>query len=156
MSLVLVSDNTDEIVAIRVTRISKRVEDFDWNKLQSEGLKKVIGLVHALQIQCNIYEHYNVEEAIEFVSLGVHRDYRKKGIGLKIMRAAIALIKNMELNGVIVKGEGSSNYSQRIYEKVGFDTHAEVFYDDHKEDGEVVFKNMGEHKSTIQYALFVC
>ena len=36
-----------------------------------------------------------------------------------------------------------------------FDNLAEVIYDNHKENGEVVFKNMGDNRSVILYAKLV-
>ena len=177
MSLILVSDTTDEIVAVRVNKISKNNEHTNETHHEdkeqkngvhnedkahnddepvSEGRKKLEQLGEAINSLINVYEHYNVEEVIEFMALAVHKDFRQKGIGLKIMNATIALIKNLELGGVIVKGEGSGNYVNKIFEKAGFDFLGEVVYKDFKVNGETVFKEMmGEHRAAMAFAKFV-
>ena len=182
ITLILVSDTTDEIVAVRVNKISKKDEHAnetqhedkeyvnesnkenkehinetqnDKSKAVSEGRKKLEQLGEAINSLINVYEHYNVDEVIEFMALAVHKDFRQRGIGLKIMNATLALIKNLELGGVIVKGAGSGNYVNKIFEKAGFDFLGEVVYKDFKVDGELVFKDMGEHRATMAFAKFV-
>ena len=159
MSLILVSDTTDEIVAVRVNKISKKEEQHkensDEEKTVSEGRRKLDQLGEAINSLINIYEHYNVDEVVEFMALAVHKDYRKRGIGLKIMKATLALIKNLDLGGVIVKGEGSGNFVNKIFEDAGFDFLEEVVYKDFKVNGEIVFKDMREHRAARAYAKFV-
>ena len=159
MSLILVSDTTDEIIAVRVNKISKKVEQtnelHNEDKPVSEGRKKLDQLGEAIKSLVNVYEHYNVDEVVELMSLAVHKDYRRRGIGLKIMKATLALIKNLDLGGVIVKGEGSGNYVNKIFANAGFDFLGEIVYKDFKVNGKVVFKEMGEHRSTRVFAKFI-
>jgi hypothetical protein len=49
--------------------------------------------------------------------------------------------KELGLSPVCIKGEGTSNYSQRIFEKFDFETIHTMKYDEYKIDGEIVFKN---------------
>ena len=151
----MVSDTTDQIVAIRISHIAKRSEPWDIESIESDGLRKFLGLTVALNKLCNVYDHYNVDEYIGFFALGVHKHYRRQGIGLKIQKAAVAMVKNFEIGPILVKVEATSNFSKKIFEELGFDNLAEVFYENHKENGEVVFKNMGDHKSVILYARLV-
>ena len=155
MTLALISDTTGEIICARINHIGNKKEKFEKKDMGSEGLKKIVGLIDSLNELCNVFERYNIEECFHFFALGVHKEYRKRGIGTKMMKAAVALVKNMQLGPVVIKGEGSSNYSQRIYEKLGFDTLAEIFYADHKENGEVVFKTDPDQKSDKAYAKIV-
>ena len=159
MSLILVSDTTDEIIAVRVNKISKKDEQtnelHNEDKSVSEGRKQLDQLGEAIKSLVNVYEHYNVDEVAEFMALAVHKDYRRRGIGLKIMKATLALIKNLDLGGVIVKGEGSGNYVNKIFANAGFDFLGEIVYKDFKVNSEVVFKDMGEHRSTRVFAKFI-
>ena len=155
LSLVLVSDTTGEIIAGRITTISNKKDKFDKDQFRTEGFKKMIDLYCHLLSFCNVYDRYNVDEVVQFFGLGVHRDYRQRGIGYRVMKAALAMIQNLELGAVLVKGEGTSNYSKKIYEKNGFENLAEVIYDDYKEDGEVVFKTEPDQKSERLYAKVV-
>ena len=131
MSLILVSDTTDEIVAVRVNKISKNHEHtnetlyehkeqkngvYNEDKTHnddgpvSEGRKKLEQLGEANKSRINVYERYKVYEVIEFMALAVHKDFRQRGIGLEIVNATLVLIKYLDFGGVIVKGEGSENY----------------------------------------------
>ena len=148
----LISDSTDEIVAIRVNSLGKKGTNFypvD-PSTKPEGMRKINGILQALRAKCDVYEQYNVTERMDFDALGVHRDHRRKGIGLKIMKAAIALVKNFGISPILIKGEASSNFSQKIYEKCNFDELGEILYNDYKEDGDVVFK-MPEQQKSVKY-----
>ena len=62
------------------------------------------------------------------------------------------MVKNFELGPILLRVEATSNFSKKIFEKLEFDNLAEVIYDNYKENGEVVFKNMGDNRSVILYA----
>ena len=155
VSLVLISDTSNQVVAVRVSFISKKNKQFDMVNIKSEGLLKIVGIIKELRSFCDVYEHYKVDECVSFIALGVHKDYRRKGIGLKVQKAAVTMAKNFDLGPILLKGEGTSNFSKKIYEKLGFDILAEVLYENHKENGEVVFRNMGDDKSIKLYGKVV-
>ena len=123
--------------------------------IKTELIKILIDLINHLKSLCNTLSHYDVKNAVHFLVLGVHKDYRRRGIGCKVMSAAVQLVKQLELGPVVVTGEGTSTYSQRIYEKLGFETNAEVIYDEYQVNGELVFKNMGDQKSMRLYGKVV-
>ena len=151
MCLALVSDSTGEIVGVRANHIISKAVKLDKTHIKTEGIRKFINFIQYLDSLCSVFDHYNVEEVFHFLALGVHKDYRQRGIGTKMMKAAVTLVENLGLGNVIIKGDGTSNYSKRIFEKLGFDMLLEVKYEDYKENGDVVFKNMGEHKSFKVY-----
>ena len=155
LSLVILDDTTGEIVAGGVLIISNRNDKSDERRVKTEGLKKMIGLYNHIMSICNVYDHYNVDEVVHFLRLCVHRDYRQRGIGAKGMKAALAIFENLGIGPVVVTGEGSSEYSKKIYENIGFETLVEVKYEEYKEDGEVVFKTGPDQKSDILYAKVV-
>jgi hypothetical protein len=62
-----------------------------------------------------------------------------------VLSAGLMFCKEIGFDTVCIKGEGTSNYSQRIYEKFNFETIHTFKYDEYKINGEVVFKNTGEH-----------
>ena len=146
MSIALVSNNSGKIVGIRMmSLISKSDEPEDTSQLNSYKMKLIEDFLIYLGQLNNVFDHYGVEDAVHFFAIGVHRDYRGRGIGLKLMKAAVELVKNLDIGGVVVTGEGSSNYSKKIYEKLNFDILAEVVFEDYKVDGVTVFQNLGEH-----------
>ena len=154
--MALLSDKTDEVIAARVITLHDRNVHFSSEDFESDAMKKIVAIYNHITAKCNIYDHYNVDELFHFFGFGVHRDYRRKGIATKVMKAAVALVKNMNIGSVVIQGEGTANGSKRIYEKLGFEILAEVVYDDYKVNGEIVFKNMGDEKFERLYGKIVC
>jgi ribosomal protein S18 acetylase RimI-like enzyme len=68
----------------------------------------------------DVYKRFGVDTAVELLSLGTHRLYRQRGIANKMMEAALLFCEGLGLR--YLKGECSSIYSQKIYEKLGFET----------------------------------
>ena len=157
MSLMLIDDSTDEVVACRVTNLAEKSEKFldELKNTKTEQIKIIIDLINHLKSLCDTLSHYDVDNAVHFLALGVHKDYRRRGIGGKVMSAAVEIVRQLGLGPVVVTGEGTSNYSKSIYEKLGFETNAEVIYDEYKVNGELVFKNMGDQKSIRLYGKIV-
>ena len=153
MSLILISNTTQEIVGMMLIHINSKASNLraDISKLTDEGLKKINRIIRDIDALCDIYDHYNCTELIRFLAFGVHRNYRSRGIGTKVMKAAVLFVQNLGLGDVIIKGEGSSRDCQRCHEKLGFDLLAEIKYKDHKENGEVVFKTTGDQDSLRLY-----
>ena len=158
MSLALISDATGEIVSCRVTHLANKTDKLfkDKDAIKSDKIKTILKFLMHLGSLCNKYDHYCVEEVVHFLALAVHKDYRRRGIAGKVMNAAVDLVRNLEVGPVVIAGEGTSNYTKRIYEKLGFDALAEIIYEEYKPNGEVVFKNMGEQTSTKLYGKVVC
>ena len=100
----------------------------------------------------NIYQHYNVEDAIEFAYLFTNKEFRRRGFASMITAAAVCFIKNLGISGIVLYGIGSWKSSQWVFEKHGFNTLAEIIYADYRDDGEAVCKNMLENRSAKFYA----
>lgn len=127
VSLILSSDSPEDVVAVCVSAIFKKNKPGYQTTAKSEGLKKMLHMLMTLGSMCDVYKHYGVDEYISFVALGVHRDYRRRGVGLKVQKAAVAMATNFEIRPVLLEAEGTSMFSQMIYEKLGFDILAEIF-----------------------------
>ena len=156
MSLGLVSKATGDLVGFRIMSIINKSEhEVDTSDVKSEKFKIIEDFLIYLAGLNNVFEHYGVEDVVHFFGIGVHRDWREKGVGSKLMKAAITLVTNLDVGPVVITGEGSSNYSKRIFEKFGFDILAEVAFSDYKVNGEVVFQNLGEHKCERLYGKIV-
>ena len=152
LTIALVSKEPNDIVGGRVIKVDNK-NKFDATDIQSEALKQCFAIFDEQDRRCNIFEYYNVNEVVFFYGFVVRRDYRHRGLGEKLMRAAIDFIHKLELGLVVIKAGGSSNYSQRVFEKLGFEKLSEIAYAEFKIDGNVVVKNTGEHKSDIRYGL---
>ena len=155
LTIALVSDDTGEIVGGRILIIANNNDKIDTSKYKSETLKKLMDITYHFGTLCNMFEHYKVEEMIHFFGLGVHRDYRRKGIGTKLQKAAMAFVRNMGIGPVLIRGEASSNYSRMIYERLQFECLATIVFAEYKVNGEVVLKNMEENKTYKLYGKVV-
>ena len=104
-------------------------------------------VVQLLKNRCNIFQHYKIEEAVYIGEICTHRHFRRKGFATKILKAAMKLLKQLDFNGAVVFADVTSKFSQRVFEKVGFDTLTEVMYSKFTENGDIVCKDMGQHNS---------
>ena len=153
LSVALVSVATGEIVGGRVIMIENRNDEHDVSTLKTEALRKYIDIMNELDRRCNIFDHYGVDNVILFFGIGVHRDYRRRGIGEKLMRAAVCFVSHLDLGDVVIKGEGTSNFSQRVFENIGYDVLSEVVYSEYRVDGTVVTTGRGDHKCERLYGM---
>ncbi|XP_052817468.1 arylalkylamine N-acetyltransferase 1-like isoform X2 [Mya arenaria] len=152
ISLMVVNPEDNDIIGFRINEYSLRKENMpDLNKLDDESLKiKDAFLLYAIG-KANIYDHYSTDEAVHFLGLGVTRKYRKQGFGTLLMESGIKLAKNLGISPCYITGECSSNFSKRIYERLGFDVLSETAYEDFEIEGKKVIQNTGEHKSIKIY-----
>ena len=155
LSIALVSSKTQEIIGGRIIKVNNREDKLAIGTFQSEGMKQFAYISTEADKRCNIFDYYNVDEVLYFYGLTVHRGYRRRGIGERLMRAALFFIRCLDLGTVIIKGGGTSTFSQRLFEKLGFEKLSEVVYSEFKLDGKVVITNSGEHKSEIRYGMSV-
>ena len=155
VSIALVSVETGKVVGDRVIKLETRNDTHDLSALKSDVLRTCINIMNELDRRCNIYDHYRVDHVVHFYGICVHSDYRRRGICEKLMRGAVCFVSHLDLGDVIIKGEGTSVFSQQVFEKIGFETLSEVVYADFKLDGEIVTSGLGEHKLERLYGLRV-
>ena len=105
-----------------------------------------------LENEYNIYQHYNVDEAIDFAYACTHKDFRRRGFGSMLIAAGVCFIKNLGISGIVIHSIASRKTSQWGLEKLGFNALAEIIYANYIDNGEAVCKNMLEHKSAKFYA----
>jgi len=74
----------------------------------------------------NIYKKYDVEEGIHFTGLTVDKKYRRRRFGFNLMKAAVQLVEELNIRPIVIQGEGTSNFSKRIFEKIGFESIGQV------------------------------
>lgn len=148
LSLVLVSDKTNEIIACRTMGLAHRDEPLDPSELENEKLVTLFKFFTHKHEEMNVYKRFNIETSLDFFVLGTHRDHRKQGIASKIFQAAMLFAKELGLKQTCIHGDATGVFSQKIFEKFGFETLHTFKYDEYKVDGEIVFKDTGIHKST--------
>lgn len=152
LSLLLISDISKEIIGVRTMKVeSSKEQGMYTREIQSKTLQTIWTFLSHKDAEMNVYKYYDVDCAVHFVNLGIHKDFRNRGLASLLMKAALQFVRNIGLDPVCITGEGTSNYSQRIYERFEFEVLHTVKYEDYKVDGEVVFKNTGDNKTCKFY-----
>jgi ribosomal protein S18 acetylase RimI-like enzyme len=101
---------------------------------KSEGLKRRHHFFEDLEQGVS----YPSQTGVSFVQVCIASKYRRRGLAQQVIREAIAATK---INGIpFVKVNASSEYSRRIFEKLGFHRLAELDYRTYEQDGRQFFK----------------
>ncbi|KAL4225902.1 hypothetical protein ACF0H5_013890 [Mactra antiquata] len=152
VSICMISKDTNEIMGIRVIGTMKISDPpMDLSEFNYEPLRSLFTFLTHKDKEVRFFEQFGVDEAIHFFTLGVNKKYRRMGLGGKLLAAAVAMSR--ELGFKVIKGEGTSNFSQRIYEKQGFETLYTLPYDSYMYNGRPVIDGTGEHTQTKIYGL---
>ena len=104
-------------MGLRISSIIKKTDPTP--NIECERLKSLITFLTQKDDEINVFESYKVDEAVGFFNLWVKKTYRRMGLGGRLLAAAVALSR--ELGFKAIWGRATSNYSQRIYERQGFD-----------------------------------
>ena len=153
LSIMAVSDDTNETMGIRTCRIAKKSDVNDLSHVTYENVKDMWTFLCHKDKEMDLFNRFNLEEMFHFVTLAVHKNYRRRGLGFILLSAGVALAKALGFKAV--KGEGTSAFSQRIYEKRGFETILEIPYSQYAYKGGYLGERTGEHTSTKIYLLLL-
>ncbi|XP_060602547.1 uncharacterized protein LOC132755670 [Ruditapes philippinarum] len=155
LSLLFIDEESGEPIGFRTTNISCRDEKLDLCSIKSNPLREVLSFIAHCENESRFFDHYETDEAFNFLGLVVAEKYKRRGFATKLFRAALEMIRNLGFDEVYVKGGGTSNFSKKIYEREGFETLYEKFYDSYEVNGNFPIQNTGEHKSMKVYGLKV-
>lgn len=148
-----VLNEEDKIIALRGTRVLDKNATFDATQFDDPGFNILFGIMDHCDAKADFFNRFDVDTAFQMFGFGVHRDYRNRGLGSRIFKAAMSLLKYAGPDSFCIKGETSSFYSSRIYEKNGFELLYQLSYDDWLVDGKQVICNTGVHKNMKIYGL---
>lgn len=146
MSLMVVNEDSGEIMGLRVIRVTNKDDHVDASEFKDEDVRKLLGIFEYSE-KFDFFSHYGIAEVFEFFGLGVVPKYRRQGLGTILMETGVKFLQNLGTGPSFIKGSASSNFSRRIYEKCKFDHLYEFPIEEYKVDGKVVFDNTGEHKT---------
>ncbi|KAL4218870.1 hypothetical protein ACF0H5_021458 [Mactra antiquata] len=155
LSLIFIDKETRDIIAMRIIRIASKDDVLDLDSFKSQSIKDMFAYLACLNKHGDFFGHYGVSEAFHFFGLAVNEKYGQRGYAEKICRAAINMIRHFGIDQVYIKGEASSNYSKKVYPKVGFEELGEVRYDTFEIDGRKPIQNTGIHESMKVYGMIV-
>lgn len=150
VSICMISKDTEKIMGIRIIGIMRKTDPpADFSKMGYEPLRGLFTFLTHKDNEVDFFTRYEVDEAIHFFTLGVNKNYRRMGLGTRLLAAAVDLSR--ELGFKAIKGEGTSNFSQRIYEKQGFETLLKMPYDSYSYKGQPIINGTGVHTMTKVY-----
>lgn len=127
MSLCILNKETDEIMGVRLARIIRRTDPaFHQSLIKDEKRLAMYRFLTKKDDEIDLFNRLEVAEVIHFFGLGVARKFRKRGIATLLLNASIALVRELGFQGI--KGEATSYYVQKIYERAGFELVATIPY----------------------------
>lgn len=156
LSIMFIDEESEEAIAFRITNITRPITQLDIDAIRAEPMKlKLIQFIRHCVSMADVFRHYGTNEAIHFLGLVVAEKYRRRGLGTRIFRAAIDMTRHLGIHPLYITGEGTSNYSKKIYEDAGFEVLYEKSYRTWEIDGTFPIQNTGQHKSMKVYGLRV-
>ena len=153
LSVCLINTTTGQIIGILTIEIVQKSDPpFDPSNISDEQLRECARFNHQKEGDLHIFERFDSDMAVNFFTLVVNPKYRQLGIGSRVFMAAVAMCKGLGIKGI--RGEGTSNFSQLIFEKNGFETLFTMPYDNYKTpSGRTIQETSGEHTSSKLYVL---
>ena len=153
MSVCLINKESEEMMGVRLMNVvSKSDKPFDLAGISDVPLRELFSFLIQEANVPDMFERFGSDEAAHFFSLAVHSKYRKLGVGSRLLGGAIAMCRELGAKGI--KGEGTSSFSQRIYEKEGFETVLTCPYENYKTpSGQSMRETTGVHSNMKVYLL---
>ena len=154
VSFCMISKDTSEIMGVQVIGIVKSCDtppDLALAELQNEEWRSSLNFFTRRDSEVDFFGRFGVGEAVYFFGLAINRKYRRMGLGGRMVAAAVAMSR--ELGFQVIRTEGTSNYSQRILEKQGFETLLTMPYDSYMYKGRPIKEGTGEHTMAKIYGL---
>ena len=153
VSFMVVNKINKEVMGIRITRIEKRDENKKIEQIKDPAFEKYVRFMNYADHKVNFFDKYPEKECFYFFGLGVDEKYRNQGLAEKMMKLALRFLSNLGVNNIAIKGEGSSNFSKRVYEKCGFETLYDLPFTEYKLEDIQVVQYEGIHKSMKGYGI---
>ena len=95
-------------------------------------------------------KQYKKTKMLNLFAVGTHVAYRRMGVASELVR--LALLYGAECGYSYAGVQCNSKFSQKLFEKQGFQQIKEIVYATYRLNGEIVFESVEEpHKSIIGY-----
>ncbi|XP_076051018.1 arylalkylamine N-acetyltransferase 1-like [Oratosquilla oratoria] len=137
----------NKIVGIRLCKFADKDSGKTFLKLleASTGKMRIF-----MEILCKVQDGYDpfeeegVDKVLEYVSLGVDKNYSGRGIADRMCKMSEERAK--ELGAQYARVQSTNIRSQKIFRKMGFEVRSSIDYATYEVDGEKVFdvSKMGE------------
>ena len=150
LSIMAVSNDTNEIMGVVICRVAKESDIFNLNKFDDDNMRAMYTFLAQKDSEIDLYQ-YGVSQIFHIPFLAVQRKYRNRGIASILFDSCMTLSKKLGFKAS--KIEGTSNFSQRIIENYGFKMILELPYDQYKYKDAYLSQRTGVHTSAKKYFL---
>ncbi|XP_072761794.1 arylalkylamine N-acetyltransferase 1 [Anoplolepis gracilipes] len=173
---VIAVDRSDRVVAVAFNKLhvpSKPGETdslalFIENNIKHRSCRDLIEFLDDVESRVDIFEKYNARGAMEIFYIGTHPECQTRGIGLEITDKSLEVarklrarklkqicvadtIVNEHVRPEVVFAVAASLYSQRIMDKLNFETLAEVRYEDYIRGGKKMSDRIGDVHRIVEF-----
>ncbi|XP_063988976.1 uncharacterized protein LOC135168571 isoform X3 [Diachasmimorpha longicaudata] len=176
VSVVAIDVATGKVVGVSFNKIQTHQKSTEKSpfELFSESCKctsskAVVDLMLSIDNKVDLFKHYNVDCILEVMFLATSRSHRGQRIAELLVASSIEIARQLkrgkdvqtpiEVAGTdaitnpncvpgLVSAIMSSNYSQKLAEKLGFYSHAEISFEDYAFNGKKISERVNDiHKS---------
>ncbi|XP_057332767.1 arylalkylamine N-acetyltransferase-like 2 isoform X2 [Microplitis mediator] len=177
VSVVAIDVASMEVVGVAFNKLHKRgaqnekgyFEEFSEN-CKYKASKCLVDFMINVDSRVNLFKHYNVDCIMEIMFLATKKDFQRRRIGELLVSSSLELgrqlykgvavktivdfdeksITNDDAIPSLVSAIMTSNYSQKVSHKLGFDTIIEVNYDEFTFAGKKFSERIGNIHKTCQ------
>jgi ribosomal-protein-alanine N-acetyltransferase len=113
--------------------------------LVEEITRNQLAIYHSAKVDTRIVGYagmWNVRGEGHITNIAVHPEYRKCGIGSKLLESLIDTAKKIKIKSMTLEVRKSNLAAQRLYKKYGFQTYGlrKSYYIDDGEDALIMWK----------------
>ncbi|XP_011869724.1 PREDICTED: uncharacterized protein LOC105563057 isoform X2 [Vollenhovia emeryi] len=170
---VIAVDRSDRVVAVSFNKLHMPPQSeetdplaiFIENNIKHRSCRDLIEFIDDVESRVDILQKYNARGAMEIFYIGTDPKCQERGLGLEITQKSLEVARGLrarKLKQICVADEivneharpevafavAASTFSQRIMEKLNFETLAEVRYEDYIRGGKKMSDRIGNvHKT---------
>ncbi|XP_014486176.1 PREDICTED: uncharacterized protein LOC106750373 [Dinoponera quadriceps] len=173
---VIAVDRSDRVVAVAFNKLcvptkpgeTDPLQVFINNNIKHRPCRDFFDFLGDVESRVDIFQRYNARGAMEIFYLGTDPRYRGRGIGQQIVNMSLTLarglharklkqicvgkspIVNEHVRPEVIFAAVASTISQRIAEKLNFETLFEARYEDYVRGGKKMSERIGPRHQTIR------
>ena len=151
MSFICFHERSGEITGAFLTHMLPRGYKMDLSLIIDESFrnKTEFELTGGDEISSYLFDGNDLNEAVEFNTLSVHRDFRNQGIASWMQQASLAFVNELGFKAAVVTC--SRRESKKVFEKQGFECIYDRPYNEWIKDGKHVFTDTEGNQSETVY-----
>ena len=103
LSVCMTSTDNDEIMGILITGVMNKKDPVMDQSYQEHPLMRIITFLNHKNKEVNFFERYAVDEAVHIFTLGVKENYRRMGLGGRLVAASVAMCQELGFKAIEVR-----------------------------------------------------